>query len=89
MGQVAIGKVIDKAAELVEAGGAIGGFRTEEKARPVKRLTVFCEQLFSLGVTHGYPPEPTSTPVNSSSTTFAELTTPGKPAPGCVPAPTK
>ena len=34
-------------------------------------------------------PDPTSTPVISSCMTLAELMTPGNPAPGCVPAPTK
>jgi hypothetical protein len=40
VGQIAIGKVVDKAAKLIEACGAIGQRRAEKKACPLERLSV-------------------------------------------------
>ena len=56
VGQVAIRKVVDKAAELIEASGAVGQCRAEKQACPVKRLAVSGENLFGLRTVHELPP---------------------------------
>ena len=96
-----VGRVVNTPAKAVQAGGALGMLFTQQAPRPVETVATAGQQPVGGAVDrsgrHGSGAHASwlscRTTIwacgTSASTTLAEHNTPGKPAPGCVPAPTR
>ena len=87
-----VGEIVKVAAESVEAGGSFRGDMSEEASRPMNAATLRGEGRVGGSERFGRIAR-RAHGVNAAgmraSTTFAEQSTPGSPAPGWVPAPVR